>query len=132
MTEQFIYHYIPGRIQQLEYERYFIDFKDILLEPSVQGIEYDAFKFPPGAFYTNSPGVDVSIQKPSILEFTANNALYFVVGDPDGVIIKSDYGIYDSQYGVVNNQHEHRGKLSIENHDNEPKRIKFVVAVLVQ
>lgn len=131
MTEQFIFHYIPGRIQQLEYQKYFLEFKDIVLDPSENAIEYDAFKFPEGANYMYLSGMDVAIQKPSILEFTANNALYFVVGDPDGVIIKSDYGIYDSQYGAVNNQHEHRGKLSIENHDNEPKRIKFVVAVLV-
>lgn len=131
MTEQFIFHYIPGRIQQLEYQKYFLEFKDIVLESSVNAIEYDDFKLPEGAIYTSNSGVDVAIQKPSILEFTANNALYFVVGDPDGVIIKSDYGIYDSQFGVVNNQHEHRGKLSIENHDNEPKRIKFVVAVLI-
>ena len=52
--------------------------------------------------------------------------------DPQGLVIESDYGIYDSSGAYSSdNSHEHKGEIIITNPDAENKRIKFIQIVII-
>jgi hypothetical protein len=102
MTEHFILQYIPGRIRQLGYRKYHIRYKDIT----------------------------ISAYSKQVL--TAYNELYFVVDDPKGIWLESDYGVYDGiDESAASNMHEHRGEITIENPGNERRRIKLIQVIIV-
>ena len=120
MTEQFIYHYVPGRVKQLEYNNYYYQFKDFVLHPAERQI-----------FYDFDLGTNIDTYEPFKKEIISNNALYFIIDVPDGVVVESDYGQYNTQENNIDQSYEHRGTILIRNHDNDFKRIKFIVCVLV-
>jgi hypothetical protein len=68
------------------------------------------------------------------IEITAYNELWFIVDDPPGLIVESDYGIYDStdEDDPVERVHEHRGEILITNPFSEVRRrIKFIQVIMV-
>jgi len=102
MSEDFIYQLIPRRIKQLGYTKYHIQYKDFFIRAS------------------------------SSTRIEAFNELYFVVGDPMGIVIESDYGIYNSTGAVLcDNEHQHKGEITLTNPGNDDKRVKFIQVIIV-
>lgn len=102
MTEQFIIGYIPQRMQQLGFPRYYMNYHDM----TVRGSESS--------------------------ELYAYNQLWFIVDNPVGLLVESDYGIYDSTGTYISNSiHEHRGKITITNPDAGDKKIKMIQVIII-
>jgi hypothetical protein len=102
MTEEYILHLIPTRIKQLGYKKYHIHYKDFFIR-ALSSVRIEAF-----------------------------NELYFVIGDPQGIVIESDYGIYDSTGLVLcDNEHQHKGEITLSNPGNDDKRVKFIQVIIV-
>jgi hypothetical protein len=102
MTEEYILQQIPKRIEQLGYKKYHIHYKDFFIRAQT----------------------DTRIE--------AFNELYFVIGDPQGIIIESDYGIYNSTGLVLcDNEHQHKGEITLSNPGNDDKRVKFVQVIII-
>jgi hypothetical protein len=105
VSEQFILAYIPQRIRELGYTSYHFRYRDLVIEA--------------GAIRT----------------FQAYNQLYFLVGDPEGVLVDSDYGIYDTTgtNGVgTDNTHQHKGEITISNPGAIARQIKFIQVIIVK
>jgi hypothetical protein len=102
MTEEFILQYIPKRIQQLGYRNYHIRYRDM------------------------------NIKMESEIRIPAYTDLWFIVDDPLGFVIESDYGIYDtSGEFLFDNTHQHKGEILVKNVQLENKRIKFIQVIIV-
>lgn len=103
MSEQFILEYIPKRIAQLGFCNYHIRYRDRVINP-----------FAP-------------------VEIPAYNELFFIVDEPVGLMVESDYGFYNPQFDppLELNQHEHRGRIVITNTGTTPVRIKFIQVIIV-
>lgn len=102
MTEPFIIHYAPQRVKQLGYTIFHLRYRDLVIEA----------------------GSSVTIQ--------AYNELYFIVDDPSGLVIESDYGLYDSSDDPLpDNIHQHRGEIVITNPGTASRRIKFIQVIIV-
>jgi hypothetical protein len=102
MTEQLIIQYIQERVKQLGFTDYHLRYRDLM------------------------------IGKQSSMAVTAWNELYFIVDDPQDLIVESDYGIYDStETPVEENVHQHRGEIVIQNKANRSRRIKFIQVIIV-
>ncbi len=102
MTEQYILHIIPERIKQMGYHNYHIRYRDL----TIQGL--------------------------TVQSMVAHTELWFIVDDPQGLIVESDYGIYDSTGAYIfDNSHIHKGDIAITNSDSENKRIKFIQVIIV-
>jgi hypothetical protein len=103
MSEQFILQYIPQRIRELGCTQYHIDYCDKVI---------------PAA---------------TTQEIEAHNTLYFIVDDPTGLQVSSDYGVYDlTDDPLEDNIHQHRGTITITNPGTESRRIKFVRVTIVR
>jgi hypothetical protein len=102
MTENYILSYIPDRIRTLGYKHYHLRYRDLMLSPLEQ------------------------------IEVASYNQLWYIVDDPPGMVISSDYGIYDST-GVYlkDHAHEHRGLIHIENPNTDSRRIKFIQVIII-
>jgi hypothetical protein len=101
MTEQFILDYIPIRIKQLGYHNYHIRYRDLTI---------------PAEFTTT---------------IEAYTDLYFIVDDPLGLIVESDYGVYFPSTTLYDNIHQHKGEIQITNNDVESRRIKFIQVIII-
>jgi hypothetical protein len=102
MTEQFILQYVPLRIQQLGYSNYHLRPRDLIIEAGGK------------------------------VELPAYNELFFIVGEPPGVIVESDYGVYDSTDDpVLESIHVHKGEIKISNPGIEKRRIKLIQVIIV-
>lgn len=102
MTEQFILSYIPVRVKQLGYQNYLIRYRDLSIPPE------------------------------TIRIIEAYTDLYFIIDDPEGIIVESDYGIYDAtEARTTENTHQHKGEISIRNDHFDTKRIKFIQVIIV-
>ena len=102
MTEAYIHQIIPQRIKELDYTRYHERLRDFVIAPE------------------------------SELKITAYNELFFIVDDPRGLIVDSDYGMYDSTDDPLQeNVHQHRGEIVIQNPGTEIRRIKFIQVIIV-
>jgi len=102
MTEVYILHYAPLRIKELGYERHQIRYRDLVLNGE------------------------------SSIIIPAYNELYFIVDDPPGLIVESDYGMYDStDEPLPDNVHEHRGEIMIRNPGQDKRKIKFIQVIIV-
>ncbi len=103
MSEQFILQYIPERIKELGYKQYHLSYCDKVI----------------GASRSQS--------------IEAYNALYFIVDDPLGLIIESDYGLYDTTDNpAADNVHQHRGEIIITNPGASSRRIKFIKVAIIK
>jgi hypothetical protein len=102
MSEQFILDFIPRRIEELGYKDFKIRYRDFLVEEN------------------------------SSKTILAYNSLYFLAGDPQGVVIESYYGLYDTiNFEAEDNIHQHRGEIVITNPGTDKKRIKFIQVIIV-
>lgn len=102
MTERFILEYIPHRMKQLGFTNYHIRYRDVLIR-----------------------GLDT-------LVIDAYNELYFIIDNPDNLLIESDYGVYDSSgYYEVENIYQHRGEIVITNLNEPNQRIKLIQVIIV-
>ncbi len=102
MTESFILQYVPERIQQLGYRKYHLRYKDLVIEGS------------------------------GSQRILAYNELYFIVDDPPGLTVESDYGLYDSTDDPIpDSVHQHRGDIVITNPGVGKRRIKFIQIIIV-
>lgn len=102
MTESFILEFAPQRVKQLGYNKYHLRYRDMLVEP-------------------NTP-----------IRLSAYNELLFIVDDPSGLVVESDYGIYDSTDNPVpENVHQHRGEVIIRNPGPDGRRIKLIQIIIV-
>lgn len=105
MSEQFILSYIPQRIRELGYSEYHFRYLDLMIDA----------------------GATRSID--------AYNQLYFLVGDPEGVCVDSDYGVYDSTgtNGIgTDNTHQHKGQITISNPGAIARQVKFIQVIIVR
>ncbi len=103
MTEQFILQYIPVKVKQLGFSEYFIRYKDMTIPAGVSQI------------------------------IESYRDLLFIVDDPEGLTVDSDYGMYDTTGNYLQeNSHQHKGYITINNPNDEAKRIKFIQAILVK
>jgi hypothetical protein len=102
MTEQFILHFVPQRVKQLGYRKYHLRYRDLVIQPNIK----------------------VSIP--------AYNELFFIVDDPPGLVVESDYGLYDSTDNPLpDNVHQHRGEIVIHNPGTDNRRIKLIQLIIV-
>lgn len=102
MTESFILDYIPKRMKQLDYHKWHIQYRDLAVEPEGE------------------------------VQIKAFNELWFIVGNPTGFVVDSEYGIYDgSQVARHEYAHEHRGLITVRNTTKEKLRITFIQTIIV-
>lgn len=102
MSEQFILQFIPKRVKQLGYTNYHLRYRDLVVDGNK------------------------SIRIP------AYNELYFIVDDPSGLVVESDYGLYDSSDDPIEESvHQHRGEITITNSKSVKRRIKFIQLIIV-
>jgi hypothetical protein len=102
MTEQFILDYSRVRIKQLGFTKYHLRHRDLTIEAGKS------------------------------VEISAYNELFFVVDEPPGLVIESDYGMYDSTDNPIPESiHVHRGQVRISNPGIEKRRIKFIQVIIV-
>ena len=102
MTEDFILKIIPERTRQLGYHNYHIRYKDLTIQGGVTK---------------------------TIISYTDH---HFIVDDPQGLMVESDFGIYDSTGAyMAGNAHEHKGEIVIVNPGPDSKRIKFIQLIIV-
>jgi hypothetical protein len=102
MTEQFILQYAPIRLKQLGYTKFHLRLRDLVVEAG------------------------------KIVDIPAYNELFFIVDDPPGLIVESDYGMYDSTDDPIPESiHIHRGEIKIINPGAEKRRIKFIQIIIV-
>lgn len=102
MTESYILHYAPLRVKELGYERHQLRYRDLVIDPV------------------------------STVSIPAYNELFFIVDDPPGLIVESDYGMYDSTDDPLpDNVHEHRGEITIYNPGTGKRKIKFIQVVII-
>ena len=102
MTEQFILHYASLRLAQQGYTKYHLRHRDFVIEA----------------------GSSVAI--------SAYNELFFIVDEPPGLVVDSEYGMYDSTDSLVQESiHVHRGEIKIINPGGTKRRIKFIQAIIV-
>ncbi|MDQ3073035.1 MAG: hypothetical protein M3Q97_07225 [Bacteroidota bacterium] len=104
MSEEFILDFIPARIRAMGYTHYHLRYRDIVL-PAGGKREIEAY-----------------------------NDLYFLIGDPEGLSIDSDYGLYDSTASNgtgTEHTHQHRGLITIFNQESISKKVKFIQVIIV-
>jgi hypothetical protein len=102
MTEQFILQFAPLRLKQQGYSRYHLRHRDFIVEA----------------------GGTVTIP--------AYNELFFIIDEPPGLVVDSDYGMYDSTDNPIPESiHVHRGEIKIINSGDAKRRIKFIQAIIV-
>jgi len=102
MTETLIASLLPEKIRQLGYEKYHTVFKDMTLKGN------------------------------STRRISAYNDLYFIVDSPQGIIVESDYGIYDGTGSyIADHAHIHKGEIILTNPSAGNKRIQFIQAVII-
>ena len=102
MTEQFILDYAPQRVKQLGYSKYHLRYRDLVIEAN-----------------------DIQV-------IMAYNELYFIIDDPPGLVVESDYGLYDSTDDPIpDSVHQHRGEINIHNPGTGKRRIKFIQIIIV-
>jgi hypothetical protein len=100
MSEDLILHVIPARIKELGFTKYELRYKDLVI-PSL-----------------------------TTLRIESSSELHYISGDPLGVVIESDYGIYDGTgTNLCDNEHVHRGDIYLSNPGNIPQRIKLVQVI---
>ena len=101
MSEDLILHVIPERVKELGFTRYQICYKDLVILPT------------------------------SSIRIESASELHYISGDPLGVIVESDYGIYDATAtNLCDNEHVHRGDIYVTNPGNIPQRLKLVQVIL--
>ena len=102
MTEVYILHYAPLRIRELGYSKHNIRYRDLVIDAG------------------------------SVVTIQAYNEVYFIVDDPPGLVVESDYGMYDSTDDPLpDNVHEHRGEIVIRNPGTARRKIKFIQVIIV-
>lgn len=102
MTEVYILHYSPIRVKELGYAKYYIRYRDLMIDGG------------------------------STVYIPAYNELYFIVDDPPGLVVESDYGIYDSTDDPLpDSVHEHRGEIVIRNPGTSRRKIKFIQVIMI-
>lgn len=102
MTEAYIHLRVPGRLAELGFTKYHERHRDFIIEAG------------------------------SSMRLEAFNELYYVVDDPVGLVIESMYGMYDStEDPLLENVHEHRGEVVINNPGTVRRRIKFIQVIIV-
>ncbi len=102
MSEPFILEYIPQRVKQLGFNLYHIRYRDMTI---LHGY-------------------------PRMIP--AYNELYFIIDNPEKIIVESDYGRYDTwNTAASDNEHQHRGEIIITNRTSDPLRIRFVQVILI-
>lgn len=102
MNEQFVMLYIPQRMKQLGVTNYYVRYRDML----IRGL----------TTYT----------------IEAYNDLYFLVSQPEFIVVESDYGVYaDSNIVETENTYEHRGEIIIDNRSEPNQRVRFIQVIIV-
>jgi len=102
MTEQFILEYAPMRLKQQGYSKFHLRHRDF------------------------------TIDEGTTLTIPAYNEMFFIVDDPPGLVVESDYGMYDSTDDLLAESiHVHRGEVRITNPGLGKRRIKFIQAIIV-
>jgi hypothetical protein len=62
----------------------------------------------------------------------AYNEMFFIIDEPPGLVVDSDYGMYDSTDDPIPESiHVHRGEIRITNPGDAKRRIKFIQAIIV-
>lgn len=102
MTEQFILQFAPIRLAQQGYKKYHLRHRDFIVEAG------------------------------NTIVIPAYNELYFIIDEPPGLVVDSDYGMFDSTDNPVPESiHVHRGEIKISNPGVGKRRIKFIQAIIV-
>jgi hypothetical protein len=102
MTEVFILDQIPKRMRQLGYRNWHTRYRELTLLGN------------------------------SRISIFAYNELWFIVDNPVGLIVDSDYGVYDSTGNSSNeNTHQHKGGITIENPESSPRKVTFIQVIIV-
>ena len=102
MTEQFILQFAPLRLKQQGYSKYHLRHRDFIIEAR------------------------------STITIPAFNEMFFVIDEPPGLVVDSDYGMYDSTDNPIPESiHVHRGEIKVINPGDTKRRIKFIQAIIV-
>jgi hypothetical protein len=102
MTEQFILQYAPIRLEQQGYKRFYFRHRHFIVEAE------------------------------STIVIPAYNQMFFIVDEPPGLVVDSDYGMYDSTDNLIPECiHVHRGEIRITNPGSTKRRIRFIQVIIV-
>lgn len=102
MTEQFILQFAPLRLKQQGYSKYHLRHRDFIIEAG------------------------------SIITIPAYNEMFFIIDEPPGLVVDSEYGMYDSTDNpILESIHVHRGEIKIINPGDAKRRIKFIQVIIV-
>ena len=102
MSELFILEFAPLRLKQQGYSKYHLRHRDFIVEA----------------------GSNVTIP--------AYNEMFFIIDEPSGLVVDSDYGMFDSTDNPIPESiHIHRGEIKISNPGDAKRRIKFIQAIIV-
>ncbi|ELR71758.1 hypothetical protein C900_02343 [Fulvivirga imtechensis AK7] len=101
MTEQFVISYAPQRAKERGFDKYRLDYRDINVSPGERK------------------------------EIPAYNQIWFVVETGEGIQISSDYGEFDADNPLLQeNAHEHGDWIVIENTSQAISQVKLIVVTL--
>jgi|SRR5665213_1220020 len=77
--------------------------------------------------------VDYCSHAATSVELNAENEFYYLIGEPQGVTISSQFGVFDlSDTGINKQQHIHQGKITIRNNTKKVMQVKFLQVILKQ
>lgn len=97
MNIEFIMAYIPRKMKEIGVDSYVISHRHFILTPH------------------------------ETREIDASNEYYFLVTADEEISIESDLGRYDNNdEGILEQQHEHQGKLRVKNNSISRKQIQFI------
>jgi hypothetical protein len=75
---------------------------------------------------------DFIVEAGVTITIPAYNEMFFIIDEPPGLVVDSDYGMYDSTDDPIPESiHIHRGEIKITNPGDAKRRIKFIQAIIV-
>lgn len=102
MKEEVAIRYIPQRVSERGFSKHRLVYQDLNLKPR------------------------------DFLKLAAFNEIWFVLDAEEGILIRSDFGVYNyGDRGLTENTHEHGDDIFIENISNEVRKVKFIQVILI-
>ena len=77
--------------------------------------------------------IDLVSHAATSFDINSENEFYYLIGEPQGVTISSEFGVYDlSDSGINKQQHIHQGNITIKNNTKRVMQVKFLQVILKQ
>lgn len=102
MKEEVAIRYIPQRVSERGFSKHRLVYQDL--------------NFSPGQY----------------LKMAAFNEIWFLLDAEEGILIRSDFGVYNYGDRELNeNIHEHGDDIFIKNTSNQIRKVRFIQVILI-